>query len=226
MAERSLNHFGVYAFKPEYRALPMEERRDLGRRWGRAMEGVADAAHHYGSFPQESGADFMTWAAVDADDPATAAKFFESYAAAAAPFLGFVRCTHVLWGFTGLSEYAKRKSASEIIPFQPREEPYLIVYPFAKTAEWYHTPADDRRAMMSEHIRIGKQYQGIGQLLVYSTGLQDHEFVVVYETDDLARFSSLVAELRGTEARGYTLRDTPVHVGVHVPTSELERVWL
>jgi chlorite dismutase len=43
-----------------------------------------------------------------------------------------------------------------------------------------------RQGMMNEHIRIGKQYESIKQLLLYSFGLQDQEFVVVYEADDLA----------------------------------------
>jgi chlorite dismutase len=69
--------------------------------------------------------------------------------------------------------------------------------------------------MMSRHIQIGKEHEDVSQQLLYSTGLQDHEFVVVYETDDLAGFSSLVMDLRSTEARGYTLLDAPVHVGLH-----------
>lgn len=226
MAERSLSHFAVYEFLPEYRALPEEQRRDLGDRWGKAMSVVADAVHHFGAFPQAVEGDFMTWTAIDADDPAAAAEFFMRYASSVEPFRRFVRPTHVLWGFTGTSEYARRRSSSGMNPMQPRMAPYLVVYPFAKTSEWYRMSADDRRAIMGDHIRIGKKYEGIGQMLLYSTGLQDHEFVVVYETHDLAHFSTLVAELRGTEARGYTLRDTPVHVGIFVPPDELERLWL
>jgi chlorite dismutase len=70
--------------------------------------------------------------------------------------------------------------------------------------------------MMNEHIRIGKQYREITQLLLYSFGLQDQEFVVVYETDDLSLFSKLVYDLRATEARRYTKADTPLHTGVLV----------
>ena len=45
-----------------------------------------------------------------------------------------------------------------------------------------------RQGMMNEHIRIGKQYEDINQLLLYSFGLQDQEFVVVYETENLPLF--------------------------------------
>jgi chlorite dismutase len=78
---------------------------------------------------------------------------------------------------------------------------------------------------MSEHMRIGKQYTDVQQLLLYATGLQDHEFVVAYETPDLARFSQLVAELRGTEARRFTKNDTPVRVGVLLSDVEQRTFW-
>jgi len=43
--------------------------------------------------------------------------------------------------------------------------------------------------MMNEHIKMGKQFFDIKQLLLYSFGIQDQEFVVSYEMDDLTRFS-------------------------------------
>ena len=80
--------------------------------------------------------------------------------------------------------------------------------------------------MMFEHIKIGKQFPDITQLLLYSTGLQDQEFVVVYETDDLARFSKLVTELRSTAARPYTLRDSPLHTAIRVGDPASLDAWL
>ena len=79
--------------------------------------------------------------------------------------------------------------------------------------------------MMNDHIQVGKQYKDITQLLLYSFGLQDQEFVVVYETDDLNRFSKLVHELRATEGRKYTERDAPLHIGVHLDADEIESFW-
>jgi chlorite dismutase len=64
--------------------------------------------------------------------------------------------------------------------------------------------------MMNEHIKLGKQYFDIKQLLLYSFGLQDQEFVVSYEIEELPRFSQLVQDLRSTEGRKYTLLDSPI----------------
>ena len=74
---------------------------------------------------------------------------------------------------------------------------------------------DARQGMMNEHIRVGHEFAEIRQVLLYTTGIDDHEFIVAYETDDLPRFQELVIALRSTEARRYTLNDTPLITGIH-----------
>ena len=49
--------------------------------------------------------------------------------------------------------------------------------------------------------------------------------MVVYETDDLVRFSELVTELRSSDARAYTLSDTPVHTALYHPAGETLALW-
>ena len=136
------------------------------------------------------------------------------------PYRQWIDLKDSLWGFTRPSQYSKARSKQEIDPFAETRKPYLIIYPFSKTTEWYLMSREARQGMMNEHIRIGKQYEDISQLLLYSFGLQNQEFVVVYETDDLARFSDLVNELRDTEARRFTLRDTPLHTAIYHPAEE------
>ncbi len=60
---------------------------------------------------------------------------------------------------------------------------------------------------------------------LYSFGLQDQEFVVVYEMKDLPFFSDLVHKLLAKEARRFTERDTPWITGVHRPSSEWPDLW-
>jgi chlorite dismutase len=69
---------------------------------------------------------------------------------------------------------------------------------------------EDRKRMMNEHIRVGLTYPSVRLNTTYSYGLDDQEFVVAFETDELADFLDLVQELRETEASQYTLRDTPM----------------
>ena len=131
----------------------------------------------------------------------------------------------VMWGFTRATQYRGAREAGRIDPFSSEILPYLIAYPFSKTAEWYLIHQPGRQAMMNEHIKIGRGSAGISQLLLYSTGLQDHEFVVVYESDDLPRFSELVRELRATAGRTFTLSDSPLHVGTHAPANLPSELW-
>jgi chlorite dismutase len=150
-------------------------------------------------------------------EPGRPGSFFTARATAENPFRDMLEPRDVLWGMTRPSEYSRAaKSAQEIDPFAAERSPYLVMYPFTKTADWYLFGPETRQGMMNEHIRIGKQFREITQLLLYSFGLQDQEFVVVYETDDLSLFSRLVYDLRDTEARRYTKADTPLHTGVLV----------
>jgi chlorite dismutase len=95
------------------------------------------------------------------------------------------------------------------------------VYPFSKSVEWYLTPAPERSEVMRGHMKVGHRYPQVRQLLAYSFGLDDQEFIVAYETDDLVAFQDLVRELRGTESRRATVRDTPIITGILRPTSEI-----
>jgi len=223
IAHRTLNHYSLIAFKESYWSLSTREREEFHRGW---LSGLCAAAQKVDVFQAtETGVDLIVWCALTVDDKDAPAVFFEKYAAASAPYRHLIDLKDSLWGFTRPSQYSKARSKQEIDPFAETRKPYLIIYPFSKTTEWYLMSREARQGMMNEHIRIGKQYEDISQLLLYSFGLQNQEFVVVYETDDLARFSDLVNELRDTEARRFTLRDTPLHTAIYHPAEETLKLW-
>ncbi len=124
-------------------------------------------------------------------------------------------------GMTRPSQYVKRPTSQEQSLFEGDRSRYLAVYPFVKSTDWYLTPADERQRQMGGHMKIGHHYPQVRQLLAYSFGIDDQEFVVAYETDDLAAYQDLVRELRETEARRATVRDTPVITGVHRPLGDI-----
>ena len=222
---RTLNHFSLYAFTDAYWSLNQEEKSSFHRDW---LTGLRSAAHTVDIFQNtDSKADVLVWCALEADDreACNTSTFFEKLARATTPIRHLIRPVDSLWGFTRPSQYTKTRSTQEIDPFAETRMQYLVMYPFAKTAQWYLMSREARQGMMNEHIRIGKQYEDIKQLLLYSFGLQDQEFVVVYETDDLPRFSDLVNELRDTEARRYTLQDTPVYTAIYHPAEETLALW-
>jgi chlorite dismutase len=211
----TLGHFATYRFTPRFWELDGSTRKSRAGAWLAGMSETADTVHLYQVGGLESGGDLLVWSSARWADPGAAGAFFTARSAAENPHRDILDPVHVLWGMTRPSEYSSRaRSAQEIDPFAPKRAPYLVMYPFTKTADWYLLGRETRQGMMNEHIRIGKQYREITQLLLYSFGLQDQEFVVVYETDDLPLFSRLVYELRDTEARRYTKADTPLHTGV------------
>jgi chlorite dismutase len=124
-------------------------------------------------------------------------------------------------GLTRPSQYVKRPSSQEQSLFLGKRSPYLVVYPFVKSVDWYLTPAEERQEVMKGHMRVGHRFPQVRQLLAYSFGLDDQEFIVAYETDDLVGFQDLVRELRETESRRSTVRDTPIITGIHRPLGEI-----
>ena len=97
---------------------------------------------------------------------------------------------------------------------------YFFVYPFVKTNDWYQLPAEERQRMMTQHFRVGHKYPSVKISTSYSFGLDDQEFVLGFETDSPSDFLDLVMELRETEARPYTERDTPIFTAIHKPLRE------
>jgi chlorite dismutase len=221
--QRTFNHFALFAFRDAYSYLNADERAEFQKNWLTALCASAQKVDVFQG--TEHDVDLIVWSAITVTDNQAAAVFFKKFTKALTPFRHLIEEKDSLWGFTRPSQYSKARSKQEIDPFSDERKPYLIIYPFSKTTEWYLMSRDARQGMMNEHIRIGKQYDDIRQLLLYSFGLQNQEFVVVYETDDLARFSDLVNELRDTEARRFTLRDTPLHTAIYHPAQETLALW-
>jgi chlorite dismutase len=124
------------------------------------------------------------------------------------------------FGLIRPSTYVRRQTPQEQAVLSQERGTYLVIYPFTKTSEWYQLSQATRQGMMNEHIKIGHDYPSIKQVLVHSSGLDDQEFMVAYETEDLLEFQSLVIALRSTDGRPYTLSDTPIYTCVHRPLHE------
>jgi len=209
-----LSLFSTYRFGEAFWQLDSPARADAARSLLQSIESAAGATSFYSVSGTHSGIDLLAWSTVRVESSAAPAEFFTRRGAAEIPYREWLDPIGVLWGLTRPSQYSRAKSAQEIDPFKDDRMTYLVVYPFTKTADWYLLGREARQGMMNEHITIGKQFREINQLLLYSFGLQDHEFVVVYETEDIDQFSRLVHDLRATEGRRYTKADAPLQIGV------------
>lgn len=103
---------------------------------------------------------------------------------------------------------------------------YLSVYPFIKTPDWYLLPYEERRDLMIEHGRMGKEYPSVLTNTVNSFGIADQEFIVALEDDDPGVLIKMVQRLRAAEVRKYTALDTPIYLGLlKEPSAALQTLF-
>jgi chlorite dismutase len=211
MEKRILVHYGLFSLNNEYWKLDVDDRKQVLKKFLKDIQEASDKTWFYQVYPAQTNFDFLVWSTVECETNEAPSKFMSDYAMATNPYREYIDPVQFFWGVTKPSIYSKAKrSAQELDPYENERKPYFVVYPFSKTASWYMKTREERQEMMNSHIKIGKSFPDITQLLLYSFGLQDQEFIVSYETDMLPQFSDLVYELRMTEARIYTLIDTPI----------------
>jgi chlorite dismutase len=121
---------------------------------------------------------------------------------------GLMKWAQIPYSFLGMRKSSEYSEDERIRPRGFRGK-YVFVYPFVKSREWYALPSEERWRVMQEHIEVGREYPGVDNHTTYSFGLDDQEFVVAFDTDDVGTFLDLVQRLRGTEASSFTVRDTP-----------------
>jgi chlorite dismutase len=207
---------------PAWRRLPDAQRRSTCADFISTIEQATSVTTYaYTMVGLQAGVDLVLWRLAPSLDA------LEESAAAA------LRCGMGTWmsvkeSFLGLihpSQYVKKPTPQEQSLFSGERSRYLIVYPFTKSADWYLLDKDTRQRVMNEHMKVGHQYPQVRQLLAYSFGLDDQDFVVAYETDDLPAFGELVRNLRATESRRSTVRDTPILAGIHRGLGELAELF-
>lgn len=108
----------------------------------------------------------------------------------------------------------------------PPARRYLFVYPFVRTRPWYQLPPEERGRLMQGHIAAGRAFPGVLIHTGYSFGLDDQDFYLAFETDNVGEFQSLLMTMRELPITGYTERDTPMYVGIRRTAEELKRELL
>ena len=164
----------------------------------------------YSTVGLKAGVDFMLWRIGYDIDP-----FQKMVAEINRSTLGrYLDVPHSFLAMTKHSQYVDEHvhegQEGRRLRIVPGKKPYLFVYPFVKTRDWYLLPMPERQRIMNEHIAIGHKYPRVKINTTYSFGLDDQDFVVAFEADEPAEFLDLVQELRETESSKYTVRDTPM----------------
>lgn len=160
-------------------------------------------------------ADLMVWwHAPSADD------LQEAYQGLRRTGLG--RACEPVWSAMALhrpAEFNKSHIPAFLADEEPR--PYVCVYPFVRTLDWYLLPDSERRSMLAEHGMMAREYPDVRSNTVASFALGDYEWMLAFEADELHRIVDLMRHLRGAEARRHTRLEVPFYTGRRRPVSEL-----
>ena len=108
----------------------------------------------------------------------------------------------------------------------------ICFYPMSKRRvgpdNWYALPFDARKALMTGHARVGRQYAGrVLQMITGSTGIDDWEWGVTLLADDPGALKEIVYEMRFDEASARFAEFGPFVTGLVLDAPEaLRRVGL
>lgn len=119
------------------------------------------------------------------------------------------------WMFMGVVKPAE--FTSDHSPAFARGEPpkrFLNVYPFVRTSEWYLLPSEEREALLREHGERGRRFPDILANTTSAFGINDWEWILAFEADDLERIVECIRALRESPARRYAKEEVPFVTGI------------
>ena len=103
--------------------------------------------------------------------------------------------------------------------------PYVCVYPFVRSYEWYLLPDEERKDMLREHGMQARDYPDVRANTVSSFALGDYEWILAFEADLLHRIVDLMRELRASRARRHVREEVPFYTGLAHTVAELTSLW-
>ncbi|HEY6499668.1 MAG TPA: hydrogen peroxide-dependent heme synthase [Streptosporangiaceae bacterium] len=160
-------------------------------------------------------ADYMFWWHAPAPD-----DLQEIYARFRRTRLG--RASEPVWSAMALHRPAEFNKG-HVPAFLAEEEPrnYVSVYPFVRSYEWYLIDPAERRRLLAQHGMMAREYPDVRANTVASFSLNDYEWILAFEADELHRIVDLMRHLRGAEARRHTRVEIPFFTGRRKPVREL-----
>jgi hydrogen peroxide-dependent heme synthase len=132
------------------------------------------------------------------------------------------RRSEPVWSVMALHRPAEFNK-SHIPAFLADEEPrgYLSVYPFVRSYQWYLLDPAERRRLLAQHGIMAREYPDVRANTVACFSLNDYEWILAFEADELHRIVDLMRHLRGAEARMHTRVEIPFYTGRRKPVRAL-----
>ncbi|MGA1828469.1 hydrogen peroxide-dependent heme synthase, partial [Microbacterium sp.] len=129
------------------------------------------------------------------------------------------------WNALGVhrdAEFTRDHTPSFLRGLPPKQ--WVTVYPFVRSLDWYILPEDERRGMLGEHGRMGRDFPQVQPNTVASFALGDYEWILALEADDPIDLVDLMRHLRATEARRHVREEIPFFTGRLIDLDELAEV--
>jgi peroxiredoxin len=165
-----------------------------------------------------AGTDLMLWLhGPSAESLQAAMRGFRRTAAGATTILAWS-----VFGTHRPAEFSRDHVPSFMLGTSPLG--WLCVYPFVRSYEWYLLPEEERRAMLSEHGLAGRVFSGVQANTVAAFALNDYEWILALEADDLHDLVDLMRDLRSTQARRHVREEIPFHTGRRIGWDEVMEV--
>jgi hydrogen peroxide-dependent heme synthase len=162
-----------------------------------------------------AGADFMLWWTAPTSD-----ELQEMYVNFRRTKLGYA--SEPVWSAMALhrpAEFNKGHVPAFLVGEEPKD--YVCVYPFVRSYEWYLLDPDERKKMLAEHGMMAREYPDVRANTVSSFALNDYEWMLAFEADELHRIVDLMRHLRSAEARRHTRVEIPFYTGRRTPAADL-----
>ncbi|MGV9193513.1 hydrogen peroxide-dependent heme synthase [Microbacterium sp. MC2] len=105
-----------------------------------------------------------------------------------------------------------------------RARDWLCLYPFVRSHEWYLLPDEERAHMLATHGRKGATYSDVVANTISAFALNDYEWLLPMESDNLVSIVDLMRGLRATDARRHVREEVPFHTGRRIEVAELAEV--
>ena len=202
-------NFSFFKIDPKWRWMADLAKEESAREVENVIRNSGIKFRSYSTLGLRDDADFLFWFAaksVDKIQEVISKLYLTVFGKYVIPSQVYLSCTRP-------SIYAKKGITLSFVDGKESKQ-YVVVYPFIKTREWYLLPRQQRQQMMDEHINVSQKYPNIVLNTTYSFGIDDQDFMLAFETDDLREFQNLIMDLRETKVSAYVKVDTPMIVCV------------
>ncbi len=207
--EKYFFNFSFFQIDPKWRWMADLAKEESAKEVENVIKNSGIKFRTYSTLGLRSDADFLFWFAaksIEEIQNVISKLYLTVFGKYIIPTQTYVSCTRP-------SIYARKGRTIAFVAGNESKK-YAVVYPFTKTREWYLLSKEDRQKMMDEHIDVSQKYPDIVLNTTYSFGIDDQDFMLAFETDDLRNFQDLIMDLRETKVSAYVKVDTPMLVCV------------